>query len=180
MEDNYTTKIYKVKELKNLFYNKGNKHAKEDRRKQSNYFITINTNQRVNIRSVRDRRLVERFAEVSEAFCKNIKKFIKTRDGFRTDDKREVEIVPQIEISDDRHLLHIHLTCEIIHSSNIYMDLPKIRQFFKHNCGTGKECKVFVKWYPGSKITNSDRIKNYVLKGAGGYTGDDDLEEIDF
>lgn len=173
---NYDKKIYRIKELKDTFYNKNKKIPKEERLKQSNFFITVNSNQRVNNKSARDRNLVARFQEVCEVFCNNIEKFIDTRPGYRIDDKRTVEIVPQIEISDDRNLLHIHITVEIQHYSNITMNLTRMRKYFEHNMKSN--CKVFVKWYPGSQITNSDRIKNYVLKGTGGYTGMDDLEEI--
>lgn len=177
---NYEKKIYRVKQLKNEFYKNGNVKQPRERRKQSNFFITINTNQRLSRKSERDRQLAQRFQKVCEVFLDNIEKFIKTHEGYPTDDKRTIEIVPHIEVSDDRNLLHIHFTCEIIHSSKIHMDLSKIRTFFRHNTGTGKNCNVFIKWYPGSKITNEQRIKNYVLKGSGGYNGPEDLEEVQF
>jgi hypothetical protein len=175
----YDTKIYRLNQMKSDYFKNGKAKPPVNRKKQSNFFITINTNQRVSKNSAEDMRLVDRFQQVCEVFCNNIGKFIKTHDGFPTDDRRQVEIIPQIEISGDRKLLHIHLTCEIVHESKIHMDLPKMREFFRKNTGTGKDLKIFVKWYPGSKITNEQRIKDYVLKGTGGYNpGDMEVIEI--
>lgn len=180
---NYDTKIYRLKELVNDFYGKSGPSINQPlekgqyRQRQSCYLITINSNQRVNRNSQKDRMKAERFRKTCELFCKNIKVFIETWEGWPTDDKRTVELVPHIEVSDDRNLLHIHINTEIIHSSKIQMNLPMMHDYFEHKLG--HKVKIQVKWYPGSKITNEQRVKDYVMKGVGGYDMNDmDIETV--
>jgi hypothetical protein len=177
----YTTKILNVQKLKNEFLGITPSSRLEKNQKQSNFFLTINSQQAVSKTSLQSSKFVQRFQDVMLMFCEHIEKFITTHAGFPTDDKREIEIVPAIEVGKKQHRIHAHMTIEITHFSRIKLNLPKIRSYFKHNL-VGVNPHVYLKHYYKSRISDEDRIKSYVLKGIKGDNDEDleVLEELDF
>lgn len=131
--------------------------------KHSNFFITVNTNRRVD--KDLENPFVRKFAKVVIYMMKNIFDFVETKEGHPTDDDRDVEIVPRIERGTEKGLLHAHLKVEITHGSNIYLNFEMLRRYFIQNMNL-RGVHLDVKNYKGSRIaeTDSDRILRYMNK----------------
>jgi len=145
----YNIKLETLKQLKDDLYD-------NNQRKYSNYFLTINTQQQPTDQ------LVELFEDALTVFFENFGVFVKTRKGFPKNDKRDIVILPVVEIGGKKHRLHCHATVEIEHQSNILLDYTKIRKFFKESLDGFKEIHFDAKVYKNSR--NQDNIKSYILK----------------
>ena len=161
---NNNIKIMNVHELKKEFFGVVDKKPKGQ--KQSNFYLTVNSNVAVNNK---DDIFAQKFRYVCKTFLQNIKRFIKPFEGFPGDDGSwSYDIVPIIEIGKKFHKIHMHCTIEIVHYSKIKLSLPLIRKFFAQNLtrvvGESSECHVFLKHYYKSRISDEDRIKSYIMK----------------
>jgi len=157
---NYDIRFENLEKIKNQLYGTGDQHHSR-KRKQSNFYITLNTQQ------TPTRDLKKLFKFVTETFFENIDKFIITNKGYPTDDERTISILPRIEVGGKYHRLHFHATVEVEHYSSIKLDLTKIRQFFRNSLDFDGEIHLFVDTYYKSRMTDEDRIKSYILKTFG-------------
>lgn len=137
--------------------------AIKEQNKQSNFFITVNTNQRV---GGRQDELVVLFGEVVTNFCNNMPDFIDTYEGHPTDDARTYDIIPRIEKGPKTKCLHLHLRLEITHRSKIKVNFKRVRKYFKEELGLNG-LHMNVKNYrknDNPTYSNSDKILRYISK----------------
>jgi len=159
MSSNYNIEFEKLKNIKNTLYGKGAVYGGEiQKQKYSNYFVSINPLQ------VDTPEFRELFTFVLEVFFENIDKFITTFKGHPTDDTRDIQILPYMEVGEKYHRLHCHATIEISHRSKIKLNLAKIRKYFKTNLNLKGNINLNVQHYYKSRMTEEDKIKSYILK----------------
>jgi len=170
--------------LKDLYYGGGVKRGKSKndtdgidieyvhdptRINQSNYLITINTNQ-VYRKGERDSEAyLARFDEVCQVFYENIALFLKVKpSNFPKKFNKKIYTLPTIEIGRKRKLIHTHANVEITHNSIIDFNLEKINKYFFDNMGLNKRCKILIKSYPAPKLTDKEKIESYIAKDVDG------------
>jgi hypothetical protein len=129
------------------------------RKRESNYLFTLNTLQ------TPTPELEELFDFVTETFFDNLEKFIVTKKGYPTDDKRATDVTPVIETGEKFHRLHSHAIIEIEHYSMIRLDYDKIRRYFTDNLHLNKKIHLDLVILPNKNAF--DNIKAYFLKSYG-------------
>ena len=130
--------------------------------KESNWFVTINTNQRV---TSQNDPLVAEFYEVLHVWLAELPEFISTNKGYRTDDTRTIKVKRTIEIGPKRKLLHAHVNIEMKHDSNVKLEFRDIKEFFAESLGLSG-IHLDVKHYRGSKLSDQDKILKYMMKDS--------------
>ena len=127
--------------------------------KSSNWFVTINTQQRV----ANTDPFVEIFYYSLDRFLRNIDEYISTREGYPTTDNRSVKIRRVIEIGPETGCLHSHVNIEVKHNSNIRLEIKRIREYFISDLGL-TNIHLDVKIYNSSTLSDQDKILKYMLK----------------
>ena len=118
----------------------------------SQYLLTINSNNAVT--SYNDP-YVKTFKNKVMSFLKDIPNYVVVNPGAYPDDNMIFEIKPYIEIGENQHRVHAHLSILIQHNSNIKLDTQKISNDLDGYY-------VNVKYVKGSK--DIDRILAYLRK----------------
>ena len=150
-----------LQEQKNLFY--GGKGKKLDEEKQSNYFLSVNSNQ------VYSDAFYDKFVDVLLDFFDNFYDFIDYYKGYPEDPDMTIKILPVPEVGGKKHRLHMHSTIEIEHRSKIKLNYQKMREYFAEHLTDGKKinlnCHVYHK---DNQLSEEQLIRKYVLKSQKG------------
>lgn len=138
-----------------------NKVVKNQQIKQSNFYLTINTNQ--SYKHVVDG--LENDTEVFENVIKdtlgNINEYIILPQNVMWDDDtiKDVDIQYVVEKGNNKGMLHCHALVKIKHITNVKLDYSKIKTKIKNDLGLKN---IYFKNYMSK--SNNENILNYIDK----------------
>ena len=130
--------------------------------KHSNFFLTINTNQRYTNDDPNLQSDTEIFEQIINNMLNNLDQYIKFPNGddWQTADINDVDVDYVIEKGTKKNCLHAHAVIKIKHNTKVQIDFPKIQRSIADELGMQN---IYVN---GRLIKNSgaDNIQDYLLK----------------
>ena len=137
-----------------------NKNSKKSRR--SNYFITINTNQKgFNKLSEEYEIFVEKFKKSLNEIYNNLENYvtIKEKNDSYDDNVRKIDIQSAVELGPKTNSIHAHINISFLHTTRLMLDFDKIKQHIL------SDLKI-PNLYLNSKLyhSNTMSLKDYLLK----------------
>ena len=130
--------------------------------KQSNFLLTLNTNQQFKVDDPHLKDDIEIFDESISKLLNNIDQFIKLPEGDKWDDKtiKDCDIDYTIERGLNKGQLHIHIMFKIKHFTKIQLNYDKIKKQICDDLGL-KNIYCFNRLL---KPNQSDNVEDYLNK----------------
>ena len=141
-----------------------NKVIKNEKPKQTNYLLTINTNQQYKNNDENLENDIEVFNDTIDNILSNIDEYIKLPDGDTWNDKliKSCDIDYTIERGTIKNQLHIHIMFKIKHFTKIQLDYTKIKQKISTDLGLNN---IYM-YNRLLKYNESENVQDYLLKYA--------------
>jgi len=139
-----------------------NKKVVNIKPKQTNYLLTINTNQQYKENDENLENDIEIFDNTIKSILNNIDEYIKLPDGDVWSDKliKECDIDYTIERGTKKNQLHIHIMMKIRHFTRVQLDYTKIKSKITSDLGLNN---VYM-YNRLLKPNESDNVNDYINK----------------
>jgi hypothetical protein len=140
------------------------KKEKKKQLRHSNFFMTLNTNQRYDEMNEEFAPFVAKFkASLQDLFNNHMKDIVKIKEGDSEDDIRDVKTEFCVEKAPTTNTIHSHAIISISHYTNVQLDYKFITEYIKQQMGLDN---LYLKNKVFYGANNSQTLKDYIEKSA--------------